>query len=59
MIKKFVLSICLILSLFALTAFSSSVDEKKPLTVAESSDYASTSRYTDVMDFIEKLQKQS
>jgi len=59
MIKKSILSICLILSIFALTAFSFSVDEKKPLTVAESSDYASTSRYTDVMDFIEKLQKQS
>lgn len=30
-----------------------------PLTVAESSNFASTSRYADVMNFIQELQKQS
>jgi hypothetical protein len=32
---------------------------QSPLTVAESSNFTSTSRYTDVMNFIEELQKQS
>ncbi len=33
--------------------------EKKPLTVAESSNYTATSRYEDVINFINEIQKQS
>ncbi|UCC41695.1 MAG: M14 family metallopeptidase [Candidatus Aminicenantes bacterium] len=33
--------------------------EKKPLTVAESSQFTATSRYTDVLSFIRALQRQS
>jgi len=41
--------------LFTLYSFA----EKKPMTVAESSNYTETSRHKDVMDFIRELQKQS
>jgi hypothetical protein len=33
--------------------------DKKPLTIAESSNYTATSRYEDVLNFIQELQKQS
>jgi hypothetical protein len=36
-----------------------SMAQKQPLTVAEASNYAATSRYADVMNFIRELQKQS
>lgn len=48
----------LILSLaFLLPSFSSSTQE--PLTVAEASDFTATSRYDDVMTFIQALQQRS
>ena len=48
----------LILSLaFLLPSFSSSPQE--PLTVAEASDFTATSRYDDVMTFIQALQQRS
>ena len=36
-----------------------SAQQKDPLTVAESSDFTATSRYADVMKFIEELQQKS
>ena len=34
-------------------------DDQKPLTIAESSNFKATSRYDDVMEFIQQLQQQS
>lgn len=36
-----------------------SLAEKNPLTIAESSNFTATSRYSDVMEFIKEVQKQS
>jgi hypothetical protein len=48
---------------FILFLFSSipsfSLTEKKPLTVAESSNFTATSRYAEVTEFIRELQRQS
>ena len=38
---------------------SYSLEKKDPLTVAESSDFTATSRYSDVMNFIRELQEKS
>ena len=46
-----------ILGLFALSGLSHG--QKQPLTVAEATNYAATSRYADVMNFIKEMQKQS
>jgi len=50
--------IFLLIALFP-SAFSMVTNEKNPQTVAESSQFTATSRYTDVIRFIHKLQKQS
>ncbi len=47
------LSLALLLTIFFL---SQSLAEEKLLTVAESSEFTATSRYTEVMDFIKRLQ---
>jgi len=46
------------LLLFLLSAFVSvfTIGQSQPLTIAESSDYTSTSRYEDVMNFIKELE---
>jgi hypothetical protein len=49
---SFILILILVVPCFSSTA-------KKPLTVAESSQFTATSRYTDVMEFIRVLQSQS
>ena len=46
-----------ILGLFTLSGLSHG--QKQPLTVAEATNYAATSRYADVMNFIKEMQKQS
>jgi hypothetical protein len=57
--KKFLLIyIALFLSLLSLNVLSQEA-EKEPLTVAESSSFTATSRYTDVIAFIHRLQEQS
>ena len=51
-----------ILILFALLSPAFSQDayaQKQPQTVAEATNYAATSRYADVMNFVRELQKQS
>ena len=40
-------------------AVISAAPQEKPLTKAEASEYAATSRYSDVIQFIEALQQQS
>jgi hypothetical protein len=52
-IKKF--SVFLVLTFMVIFSFAG---EKHPLTVAESSDFAATSTYSDVIDFIHSLQKE-
>jgi len=47
----------LALILISITSFSQT--KKRPLTVAEASEFTATSRYADVMEFIRHLQKQS
>jgi hypothetical protein len=54
MIKKY-----LLLSISTLFLFSEITGQHSLLTVAESSDFQSTSNYNDVMSFIEKLKKSS
>lgn len=59
-IKKKFSPLCLILIfLFLVNIPSILASEKEPLTVAESSAFTATSRYSDVMEFIQKLQEQS
>jgi hypothetical protein len=58
--KKRFISIALFFSLVMVTShYSSSAQQEKPLTKAEASDYRATSMYADVVDFVQKLQKQS
>jgi dipeptidyl aminopeptidase/acylaminoacyl peptidase len=47
------------ISLLFLNISFASAQTSPPVTVAEKSDYQATSRYADVMDFCEKLTKQS
>ena len=57
-IKTHSLAILLfLLGLFPLGGLSQV--QKQPLTVAEATNYAATSRYADVMNFIREMQKQS
>ena len=52
--------ICLgIIGICSLICVLSAQTEKKPLTIAESSQFKATSRYSDVMDFVRILQTQS
>jgi hypothetical protein len=51
------LILLLVLSTSPLSALSST--RQKPLTVAEASGFTATSRYSDVMNFIKELQRQS
>ena len=53
------LCIPMIFLFLSLSAFSFSHTEKKPLTVAESSNFTATSRYDDVINFIRELQQKS
>jgi len=58
--RKKLLFLYIILTLFfvsSLTSLASS--KKKPLTVAESSNFTATSRYAEVIEFIRELQRQS
>ena len=62
--SRALLPIFLMVSVSFGTAFGAPIDikgstERGPLTVAESSNYAATSRYADVMDFIRELQRLS
>jgi len=45
--------------MYCSSVFAFSNQQEKPLTKAETSEYTATSLYTDVMDFIQKLQQQS
>ena len=56
-LMAFILAISFLSILSPHTALPSSQEE--PLTVAESSNFTSTSRYDDVMRFIKELQDQS
>ena len=52
--------ICIILANFLFLGFPLHLAARsEPLTRAESSDYAATSRFADVIDFIKELQRQS
>jgi len=53
------LQIVFILLLFLLLIISICSGQEQPLTIAESSNFQSTSRYSDVLSFIKELQKQS
>lgn len=53
---KFVLGISLLLSVYSANASDNNL---KPLTTAEKTNYAKTSTYKDVMNFIKELQKLS
>jgi len=54
-------SVCFfILSVFLLgSILSSGTEQEKPLTIPEKTEFKQTSRYKDVMDFIDELQKRS
>jgi hypothetical protein len=57
--KRFILT-TFIFCLFVLTSLLSSFTQQEgPLTRAEASEFKATSLYTDVMEFIQKLQKKS
>lgn len=45
--------------IFWVSFFSFSSEKPKPLTIAESSNYTETSKYNDVIEFIEELHRQS
>jgi hypothetical protein len=52
--------LCITLSSFLLLGLPVHLAaQNEPLTIAESSDYAATSRFADVIDFINELQRQS
>lgn len=57
--KRSIWFLCLIFAVFATSIFAFSIQQDKPLTTAEATEYKATSLYPDVMDFIQKLQKQS
>lgn len=54
--KKAYLGILVLLILGFQVGAAWAIQDQKPLTVAESSNFTATSRYTDVMDFIRKMQ---
>jgi hypothetical protein len=56
--KIFVLNVLVFFVLLA-TCVAFSLAQEKPLTRAEATDYAATSLYADVMDFVQILQQQS
>jgi len=57
--KRSVLIFSLLSLVIAISSSAFTGRQEKPLTKAEASDYAATSLYTDVADFIQKLQKLS
>ena len=57
--QRFVLSVLLFCLVLVTSFYVFSYQQEKPLTKAEASEYTATSLYADVMDFIQKLQKQS
>lgn len=57
--SRFFWLLCIIFAFFLTSVFVYSIQQEKPLTRAESSDYKETSLYADVMGFIQKVQKQS
>ncbi len=59
MIKKHLLYFLTITLFFTFSVYFCFSSDSQPLTKAEESEYKETSRYTDVMGFIEKLQEQS